>query len=68
MGLESNRNQLANPHSHTYCHATQAYAKTKAWKRVCPSHRTIKSTDRPSDEKEHRSDNIIYKQAGGRAS
>jgi hypothetical protein len=33
--MESNRNQLANPHSHTHCQAAQAYTKTKAFKRAC---------------------------------
>lgn len=32
MGMESNRNQIANPHSHTHCQAAQAYAKTQAWR------------------------------------
>jgi hypothetical protein len=44
-------------HSHTHCQAAQANATTKAWQRVCLSNRTTKTTDKPRDEKEHRSDN-----------
>ena len=43
--------------SHTHCQATPANAQTKAWQRVCLSHRTTKTTYNPADEKEHRSDN-----------
>ena len=31
--------------------------KTKAWQRVCLSNPTTKTTDKPTDEKEHRTDN-----------
>ncbi len=57
---------MYNPtlHSHTHCQAAQANATTKAWQRVCLSNRTTKTTDKPTDEKEHRSDNITYTQAG----
>lgn len=51
-------------HSHTHCQATPANAQTKAWQRVCLSNRTTKRTEKPTDEKEHRSDNITYTQAG----
>jgi hypothetical protein len=51
-------------HSHTLCQAAQANAQTQAWQRVCLSHRTTKKSDKPADEKEHRSDNITYTQAG----
>ena len=44
-------------HSHTHCQAAQANAQTQAWQRVCLSHRTTKTTDKLTDEKEHRSDN-----------
>jgi hypothetical protein len=44
-------------HSHTHCQAAQATAQTKAWQRVCLYNRTTKPTDKPADEKEHRSDN-----------
>ena len=47
-------------HSHTHCQAAQANAQTKAWQRVRLSHRTTKTTDKPTDEKEHRSDNSVY--------
>ena len=64
MGMESNRNQIANPHSHTHCQASQANAKTQAWQRVCLSQLTTKTTDKPTDEKEQRRHNITYTQAG----
>ena len=51
-------------HSHTHCQAAQAQAQTKACQRVCLSKRSTKTTDKPIDEKEHRSDNITYTQAG----
>jgi hypothetical protein len=44
-------------HSHTHFQATQATAQTKAWQRVCLSNRTTKTTDKPTDEEEHRTDN-----------
>ena len=44
-------------HCPTHCQAAQAYAKTKAWQRVCMSHRTPKPTDNATDEKEHRTGN-----------
>ena len=43
--------------SHTHCQAAQAHAKTKAWQRVCLSNRTTKTTDKPTDKEEHRTDN-----------
>jgi hypothetical protein len=51
-------NSLAN--SHTHCQAAQANAQTQAWQRVCLSNRTTKTTDKQTDEKEHRSDNSVY--------
>jgi len=54
----------ANPNSHTHCQAARAIAKTKAWQRLCLPNRTTKRTEKPTDEKEHRSDNITYTQAG----
>lgn len=51
-------------HSHTHCQAAQANATTQAWQRVCLSPRTTNTTDNQADEKEHRSDNITYTQAG----
>ena len=47
--------------SHTHCQVAPANAKAKTWQRVCLSNRTTKN---PTDEKEHRSDNITYTQAG----
>ena len=44
--------------SHTHCQAAQATAPTQAWQRVCLPNRTTKTTDKPTDEKEHRSDNM----------
>ncbi len=44
-------------HSHTHCQAAQANAKTQAWQRVYLSNRSTETTDKPTDEKEHRSDN-----------
>ena len=52
------------PKSHTHCQAVPAYAQTQAWQRVCLPNRTVKPTDNQADEKEHRSDNITYTQAG----
>jgi hypothetical protein len=51
-------------HSHTHCQAAQANAQAKTWQRVCLSKRTTKTTEKQADEKEHRSDNITYTQAG----
>ena len=50
-------------HSHTHYQAAPAYAQTQACQRVCLSQRT-KTTDKQADEKEHRTDNITYTQAG----
>ena len=47
-------------HSHTLYQAAQANAETKDWQRVCLSNRTTKTTDKQTDEKEHRSDNSVY--------
>ena len=51
-------------HSHTHCQVAQAETQAKTWQRVCLSNRTTKTTDKLTDEKEHRSDNITYTQAG----
>ncbi len=50
--------------SHTHCQAAPANARTQAWQRVCLSNRTTKTIVKQADEKEHRSDNITYTQAG----
>ena len=54
---------MPNANSHTHCQAAPASAKTKAWQRVCLPHRTTKTTDKPTDEKEQRRHNITYTQA-----
>lgn len=46
--------------SHTHCQVAQAYTQAKTWQRVCLSDITNKTTDKPTDEKEHRSDNSVY--------
>jgi hypothetical protein len=46
--------------SHTHCQAAQANAQTQAWQRVCLCNRSTKTTDKLTDEKEHRSDNSVY--------
>ncbi len=51
-------NTLAN--SHTHCQIAPVQAQTKTWQRVCLSNRTTKTTVKPTDEKEHRSDNSVY--------
>jgi hypothetical protein len=51
-------------HSHTHCQAAPAKAQTQAWQRVWLPHRTAKTHDKQTNEKEHRSDNITYTQAG----
>jgi hypothetical protein len=50
--------------SHTHCQATPANAKIQTWQRVCLSNRMAKTHDKQTNEKEHRSDNITYTQAG----
>ena len=52
-------------HSHTHCQVAAAKTQAKTWQRVCLSNRTAKTSDKSADEKEHRSDNITYTQAGG---
>ena len=46
------------------CQAAQAHATTQAWQRVCLSNRTTKTTDKPTDEEEHRTDNSTYPKGG----
>ncbi|MDY0216826.1 MAG: hypothetical protein RBS19_07725 [Bacteroidales bacterium] len=50
--------------SHTHCQAPQTNAQTQAWQRVCLPQRTTKPTDIQTDEREHRTHNITYTQAG----
>ncbi len=47
-------------HSHSHYQAAQANANTQAWQRVCLSHPRTKTTDKPTGEEEHRSDNSVY--------
>jgi hypothetical protein len=49
--------KISPSNSHTHCQAAQANAQNQAWQRVCLSNRTTKTTDKQTDEKEHRSDN-----------
>jgi len=53
--------EIPTLHSHTHCQVAQANAKTQAWQRVCLSNRTTKTNEKPTNEKEHRSDNSTYK-------
>jgi len=48
-------------HSHTHCQVAPADPQAKTWQRVCLTNRTTKTTDKPTDEKEHRTDNSTYK-------
>ena len=50
--------------SHTHCQVAPANPQTQAWQRVSLSSRTTITTDKLTNEKEHRSDNITYTQAG----
>jgi len=50
--------------SHTHCQAAQANAQTQTWQRVYLFQRSTKTTDKQADDKVHRSNNIIYTQAG----
>lgn len=51
-------------HSYTHCQAAPAYTQAKTWQRVCLSKRTTKTTDKPTDEKEHQIDNRSLAQCG----
>ncbi len=44
-------------HSHTHCKVAPADPQAKTLQRVCLPKRTTKTTDKPADEEEHRSDN-----------
>jgi len=50
--------------SHTHFQVAPAATQTKTWQRVCLPNRTTKPTDNQANEREHRSDNITYTQAG----
>jgi len=58
--MTGQQTHTANANSHTHCQAAPAKAQTQAWQRVCLSNRTTKTTDKPANEKEHRSDNSVY--------
>ena len=47
-------------HSHTHCQVALTVPQAKTWQRVCLSNHTTKMPDKPTDEKEHRSDNSVY--------
>ncbi len=51
--------------SHTHCQVAPADPQAKTWQRVCLSLHTTRTTDNPTDEKEQRTANITYTQAGG---
>jgi len=51
-------------HSHTHCQVAPADPQAKTWQRVCLPYCTTKPTEKPTDEKEHRTHNITYTQAG----
>jgi len=48
-------------HSHTHCQVAPADPQAKTWQRVCLPNRTTTTTDKPADEKKHRTDNSTYK-------
>ncbi len=50
--------------SHTHCQVAPAQAQSKTWQRVCLSNRTTKTTNKPTDEEEHRTDNSRFAKAG----
>jgi hypothetical protein len=51
-------------YSHTHCQVAQADPQAKTWQRVCLPNRTTKTTKKQTEEKEHRTHNITYTQAG----
>ena len=55
---------MSTLNSHTHCQVAQADPQAKTWQRVWLSQHTTKTTDKQTGEKEHRSDNITYTQAG----
>jgi len=46
--------------SHTHCQVAPTHAQAQTWQRVSLSNRTTKSTEKPTDEKIHRSYNSVY--------
>lgn len=52
---------------HTHCQAAPANAQSQAWQRVCLFQRSTETTDKPTDEKEHRTVNSVYVAIAGEA-
>ena len=48
---------ISTLYSHTHCQVAHANAQTQTWQRVCLSNRKTKTTDKPTCEEEHRTDN-----------
>ena len=46
-------------HRHTHCQTAPANTQAKTWQRVCLSNRTTKTTNKTTDEIQHRSDNTV---------
>jgi hypothetical protein len=51
-------------HSLTHCQVAPAEPQSKTWQKVCLPYRTTKTTDNQTNEREHRTHNITYTQAG----
>lgn len=41
---------------HTHCQVAQTHSKTKAWERVCLFQHKTKTTEKPREEEDHRTD------------
>ncbi len=48
---------ISTLYSHTHCQVTHYNAQAQTWQRVCLSNRPTKTTDKPTSEEEHRTDN-----------
>src|SRR5690606_5580807 len=55
---------MSRPNSHTHCQVAPTDPQAKTWQRVCLPNRTTKPTEKQTDEREHRTHNITYTQAG----
>ena len=51
------KKQMPTHSSHTHCQVAPADPQSKTWQRVCLPYRTTKTTNKQTDEKEHRTDN-----------
>ncbi len=51
-------------HNHTHYQVAPADPQAKTWRRVCLPNCTTKPTENQTDEREHRTHNINYTQAG----